>query len=149
MLALGAMTAVACGKANPPPPAVAPPADRFDADAARRTIEMQLRYGQRPAGSPQLRRLALRLRALLPHGRFEAVPGDPRLRNVVGTVPGRKPAVVQRPTTALEETVRTPTTLDHSRGRGTRRDSDPKRRRVPCSIRFGRRKRLISDHGCA
>jgi Peptidase family M28 len=88
------MTAVACGKANAPPPAVAPPADRFDAGAAWRTIEMQLRYGQRPAGSPQLRRLALRLRALLPRGRFEAVPGDPRLRNIVGTVPGRRPAVV-------------------------------------------------------
>jgi Peptidase family M28 len=88
------MTAVACGKANAPPPAVPPPADRFDAGAAWRTIEMQLRYGQRPAGSPQLRRLALRLRALLPRGRFEAVPGDPRLRNIVGTVPGRRPAVV-------------------------------------------------------
>jgi Peptidase family M28 len=94
ILALGAMTAVACGKANAPPPAVPPPADRFDAGAAWRTIEMQLRYGQRPAGSPQLRRLALRLRALLPRGRFEAVPGDPRLRNIVGTVPGRRPAVV-------------------------------------------------------
>jgi glutaminyl-peptide cyclotransferase len=55
---------------------------------------MQLRYGQRPAGSPQLRRLAVRLRGLLPDGRFESVPGDRRLRNIVGTVPGRRPALV-------------------------------------------------------
>jgi len=68
--------------------------DRFDADAAWRTIELQLRYGQRPAGSPQLRRLAVRLRGMMPHGRFEAIPGDRRLRNVVGVVPGRRPAVV-------------------------------------------------------
>lgn len=94
ILVLAAMAAVACGKTSPPPRAVATRADRFDADAAWRTIAMQVRYGQRPAGSPQLRRLAVRLRALLPAGRFEAVPGDPRLRNIVGTVPGRGPAVV-------------------------------------------------------
>jgi Zn-dependent M28 family amino/carboxypeptidase len=52
------------------------------------------RYGWRPAGSPALRRLAVRLRALMPRGRFEAVGGHPRLRNVVGTVPGRRPAIV-------------------------------------------------------
>jgi glutaminyl-peptide cyclotransferase len=67
---------------------------RFDAVAAWRTIELQLRFGQRPAGSPQLRELAVRLRGMLPRGRFEPVPGDPRLRNIVGTVPGRRPAVV-------------------------------------------------------
>jgi hypothetical protein len=36
----------------------------------------------------------MRLRALMPRGRFEAIPGHPRLRNVVGTVPGRRPAIV-------------------------------------------------------
>jgi Zn-dependent M28 family amino/carboxypeptidase len=41
-----------------------------------------------------LRRLAVRLRAALPQGRFEAVPGHPGLRNVVGLVPGRRPAVL-------------------------------------------------------
>ena len=51
-------------------------------------------YGWRPAGSPALRRLAVRLRALLPRGRFEDVPGHPGLRNVVGSVPGRMPAIV-------------------------------------------------------
>jgi Zn-dependent M28 family amino/carboxypeptidase len=74
--------------------AVPKAADRFDADAAWRMIELQLRYGQRPAGSPQLRRLALRLRGLLPRGRFEPVPGDLRLRNIVGTIPGRGRAFV-------------------------------------------------------
>src|SRR4051794_812946 len=93
VLALLALGVVACGGESRP--AAAPPrADAFDADAAWRTIEMQLGYGQRPAGSPQLRRLAARLRKLLPRGRFEPVPGDPSLRNVVGTVPGRRPALV-------------------------------------------------------
>jgi hypothetical protein len=68
--------------------------DRFDAAAAMRLVRLQLRYGQRPAGSDQLRALAERLRRLMPHGRFEELPGDPRLRNVVGTVPGRSPAIV-------------------------------------------------------
>ena len=56
--------------------------------------EQVLTYGWRPAGSPALRRLAGRLRSLMPRGRFEAVPGQPRLRNVVGTVPGRRPAIL-------------------------------------------------------
>jgi hypothetical protein len=59
-----------------------------------RLIHQQVLYGQRPAGSPQLRRLAEVLRAKLPRGTFEAIPGDPDLRNVVGTIPGRKPAIV-------------------------------------------------------
>ena len=68
--------------------------DRFDSDRAWGLVRQQLRYGQRPAGSPQLRRLAVRLRALLPHGRFEPVPGEPGLRNVVGTLPGERPGIV-------------------------------------------------------
>jgi glutaminyl-peptide cyclotransferase len=91
-LAVVALCAAACGGADQA--AVRVPADRFDADAAWRTIELQLRAGQRPAGSPQLRRLAPKLRAMLPRGHFEPVPGDRRLRNVVGTIPGRRPAVV-------------------------------------------------------
>lgn len=59
-----------------------------------RLIRLQVRYGQRPAGSPQLRRLAERLRTELPRGRFEAIPGEPGLRNVVGTIPGTRPAIV-------------------------------------------------------
>jgi Zn-dependent M28 family amino/carboxypeptidase len=41
-----------------------------------------------------LRRLAGQLRPLLPEGRFEAVPGETGLRNVVGTLPGRRPGIV-------------------------------------------------------
>jgi glutaminyl-peptide cyclotransferase len=68
--------------------------DRFDADRAWRLVRMQVDYGQRPAGSPQLRRLAARLRPLLPGGRFEPLPGESGLRNVVGTLPGRRPGIV-------------------------------------------------------
>jgi glutaminyl-peptide cyclotransferase len=69
-------------------------ADPFDANGAWHLIELQLTSGQRPAGSPQLRKLALKLRPLLPAGRFEAIPGEPRLRNIVGTLPGSKPGIV-------------------------------------------------------
>jgi glutaminyl-peptide cyclotransferase len=68
--------------------------DRFDSDRAWRLVRQQLEYGQRPAGSPQLRRLAVRLRPLLPGGEFEPVPREPGLRNVVGTLPGRRPGIV-------------------------------------------------------
>ena len=68
--------------------------DRFDSNRAWRLVRQQVAYGQRPAGSPQLRRLAVRLRRLLPNGRFEALPGEPGLRNVVGTLPGRRPGIV-------------------------------------------------------
>jgi Zn-dependent M28 family amino/carboxypeptidase len=34
------------------------------------------------------------LRRQLPNGRFEAVTGHPGLRNIVGTLPGRRPAIV-------------------------------------------------------
>jgi glutaminyl-peptide cyclotransferase len=68
--------------------------DRFDTERAWRIAERQVEYGQRPAGSAQLRRLALRLRPLLPNGRFEPVAGEPGLRNVVGTLPGRRPGIV-------------------------------------------------------
>jgi hypothetical protein len=75
-------------------PAPRPTANRFDAAAAYALAARQVRVGQRPAGSPQLRRLAEDLRRLLPGGRFEPVGGWPRLRNVVGTLPGTRPAIV-------------------------------------------------------
>jgi glutaminyl-peptide cyclotransferase len=68
--------------------------DRFDTKRAFVWIRRQVAVGRRPAGSPQLRRLAERLRPLLPGGRFEAVPGHPGLRNIVGRLPGRRPAIV-------------------------------------------------------
>jgi glutaminyl-peptide cyclotransferase len=82
------------GRAVASGPAPTPKVDRFDEARAMRLVRLQLAVGQRPAGSPQLRRLAVRLEALLPDGRFEDVPGHPGLRNVVGELPGREPAVV-------------------------------------------------------
>ena len=69
-------------------------ADAFDEARAWKLIKLQVGFGQRPAGSPQLRRLALKLRARMPRGHFERVPGEPGLRNVVGVVPGKLPAIV-------------------------------------------------------
>jgi glutaminyl-peptide cyclotransferase len=69
-----------------------PTADSFDSAAAWKLLREQVELGPRPAGSHTSRRLALRLRRLLPDGRFEAVPGG--LRNVVGTVPGREPGYI-------------------------------------------------------
>jgi peptidase M28-like protein len=85
-----------CGGAvtNPSTGATRRRAERFDVERAWRIVERQLAYGQRPAGSPQLRRLARRLRLLLPSGRFEPLAGQPGLRNVVGTLPGRRPGIV-------------------------------------------------------
>jgi glutaminyl-peptide cyclotransferase len=68
--------------------------NRFDAARAFALIRRQVAVGRRPAGSSRLRALARRLRPLLPGGRFEAVAGHPRLRNIVGVVPGRRPAIV-------------------------------------------------------
>jgi len=86
-----ASTASDSGPARPARPAAV---DRFDAPRAVRLIRTQVGYGQRPAGSPQLRRLAERLRRLLPGGHFEAIPGEPGLRNVIGSLPGRGKAIV-------------------------------------------------------
>jgi glutaminyl-peptide cyclotransferase len=68
--------------------------DRFDSNRAWRRVRQQVDVGQRPAGSPQLRRLAEELRPLLPKARFEPVPGEPGLRNVIGTLPGKRPGIV-------------------------------------------------------
>jgi hypothetical protein len=83
----------------PSPPAQAlaprPTRDRFaDGPAFALLREQVERYGWRPAGSTSLRRLAVRLRALLPDGRFEPIPGHPGLRIVVGSLPGRGKAIV-------------------------------------------------------
>jgi glutaminyl-peptide cyclotransferase len=69
--------------------------NRFDGGAAFSLLREQVQhYGWRPAGSAALRRLAVPLRLLMPRGRFEDLPGHPGLRNVVGSVPGRMPAIV-------------------------------------------------------
>ncbi len=89
----------ACGSGTPAAPAATASAsasatDRFDAPAAFALIRSQVAVGQRPAGSARLRRLAVRLRRRLPGGRFERIPGEPRLRNVVAVIKGTPPALV-------------------------------------------------------
>jgi hypothetical protein len=71
-------------------------AQRFDERYAFALLERQVkRYGWRPAGSAKLRRLAEDLRRRLPNGRFEPLGREhPRLRNVVGTVPGVAPGAI-------------------------------------------------------
>jgi glutaminyl-peptide cyclotransferase len=68
--------------------------DRFDSARAWKHLKHQVGLGPRPAGSPQLAELAAYLRERLPRGHYENVPGHPGLRNVVGRIPGSKPAVV-------------------------------------------------------
>jgi peptidase M28-like protein len=92
---VGALALSACGSSDDPKAAGGGlRVNRFDSDAAWRLVKEQVGVGQRPAGSPQLRRLAERLRRMLPEGRFEPVPGERGLRNVVGTLPGKKPGIV-------------------------------------------------------
>jgi glutaminyl-peptide cyclotransferase len=81
---------LACG--DSPDAARAPRADRFDSRAAWRLLKWQVELGPRPAGSPASRHVARRMKRLLPHGRYQRVPGG--LRNVVGTVPGRSRSYV-------------------------------------------------------
>ena len=61
--------------------------DRFDADRAFADLRAQVEMGPRPAGSAASRRLARWLRARVPNGRYQRVPGG--LRNVVGYVLGQ------------------------------------------------------------
>jgi glutaminyl-peptide cyclotransferase len=83
VLAAGFVIAAAALAAPAPRPTV----DRFDEEAALGWLKRQVELGPRPAGSAASRKLATMLRAALPAGRFQAVPGG--LRNVVGVVPGR------------------------------------------------------------
>jgi len=66
--------------------------DRFDEARAMRLLRAQVALGPRPSGSAPARRLAARMARLLPNGRVERGPGD--VRNVVGHLPGRRPAIV-------------------------------------------------------
>jgi glutaminyl-peptide cyclotransferase len=89
-----AVAAAGCGSAAAPMRASSRVPDRFDAARAWKDLVHQVQLGPRPAGSPTLRKLARELRARIPHGRFERIPGHPGLRNVVGWIPGTKPAIV-------------------------------------------------------
>ena len=66
----------------------------FDTDATWNLIKLQVDAGQRPAGSPQLRALAVKLRDRMPGAKFEDIPDQPGLRNVVATLPGKTPGIV-------------------------------------------------------
>ncbi|HEX3872546.1 MAG TPA: M28 family metallopeptidase [Solirubrobacteraceae bacterium] len=72
-----------------PPPAGGP---AFDAARAFATARLQVALGPRPAGSTAERAAAAILRQMLPDAHFESVPGG--LRNIVGRLPGREPAIV-------------------------------------------------------
>jgi Zn-dependent M28 family amino/carboxypeptidase len=78
------------GDARTPTPAAK--TNHFDGNRAWAELVREVNAGPRPAGSPALRGLAKRLKAALPNGRVEPVGGG--LQNVVGTLPGRTPAVV-------------------------------------------------------
>jgi hypothetical protein len=80
-----AVTTVAVAAAAP-----RPNVDRFDERAAWARLVSQVELGPRPAGSPASRKLAARLKAALPRGSYQLVPGG--LRNVVGFVRGRDPS---------------------------------------------------------
>ncbi len=71
--------------------------NRFDATRAYRLTALQVDAGQRPAGSSPLVKLARTLKRYLPSARFEALPDSrrgKRLRNIVATLPGRRPGIV-------------------------------------------------------
>jgi glutaminyl-peptide cyclotransferase len=80
------------------------PPNRFDGDRAMSLVQVQVAAGQRPAGSPQLRNLALTLRDMLraaPGGELQAhlepfPSSGPQqgLRNIVAVLPGRAPAIL-------------------------------------------------------
>jgi glutaminyl-peptide cyclotransferase len=99
---LCALAVAACGssaapKPAPPAPTTIPVAnatrvDRFDADRAWNLLKFQVKLGPRPAGSLAAKHLAGYIKARLPHGRFEAVPGG--LTNVVGELPGKGKAIL-------------------------------------------------------
>ena len=73
-----------------------PSVNNFDQARAFGLLRRQVdRYGWRPAGSANSRRLAADLRGRLPGGALEPFSaGELKLNNVVGVIPGRLPAVV-------------------------------------------------------
>jgi hypothetical protein len=91
-LATGAVLLLTTGDGDARTSTPSAKVNRFDGSRAWAELLREVRVGPRPAGSPALRTLAVRLRSALPNGRFEPVPDG--LQNVVGVLPGRRPAVV-------------------------------------------------------
>lgn len=92
LLAAAALGTAAFAFGSAREPASSAQVDRFDGRAAYGWVRRQVGFGPRPAGSPASRRLGVALRAALPRGRFQSVPGG--LRNVIGVIPGRQPGRV-------------------------------------------------------
>src|SRR3954471_8565425 len=92
VLALAGVVLAGCGGSSS-----SDQSNRFDGARAMALIKRQVAVGQRPAGSPQLRKLADELRPMLPDGAFEPFSSSgPQqgLRNIVGVLPGRSPAIL-------------------------------------------------------
>jgi glutaminyl-peptide cyclotransferase len=87
LVGAGILSAGPAGAGRAPPKAA-----QFDGRYAYELTKLQLSFGPRPVGSAAQRAAAERLVKLLPGGHFEPVPGG--LRNIVGELPGRKPAIV-------------------------------------------------------
>ncbi len=68
--------------------------DRFDAQRAWRTVERQLTYGQRPAGSPQLRRLAGRCARSCPTDASSGFPASRACGTWSAPCPAAGPGIV-------------------------------------------------------
>jgi glutaminyl-peptide cyclotransferase len=90
MLLPAGATAAALAAAALAAPVPHPTVDRFDEHAAWSRLVAQVQLGPRPAGSTTSRKLAAQLKAALPQGAYQLVPGG--LRNVVGFVRGRDPS---------------------------------------------------------
>ena len=98
MVGLSLLAVAGCGGGDSSTP------NRFDGDRAMSLVRAQVAVGQRPAGSEQLRNLAVTLRDMLtaePGARvrahFEPFPStgpQQGLRNIVGVLPGRPPAIL-------------------------------------------------------
>jgi peptidase M28-like protein len=87
VLLLGLLAAAAAGAT-----ARLQPGAPFEGRYAYEVTKLQLSYGPRPAGSAAQRAAAAKLVRLLPGGHFEPVAGG--LRNIVGRLPGRLPAIL-------------------------------------------------------
>src|SRR4051794_9194437 len=95
---LAGLVLAGCGSSEPNPP------DRFDAARAMDLVRAQVAVGQRPAGSEQLRHLAETLRETMGSEpgspiqvhfeRFASTGPQQGLRNIVGVLPGRAPAIL-------------------------------------------------------
>jgi glutaminyl-peptide cyclotransferase len=92
-LVTAAILLLSAGDGEAKPAAVPKPkVDRFDVSRAYALAARQVALGPRPPLSTAQRKAAVFLRAGLPNGHYESIPGG--LRNIVGSLPGRTPAIL-------------------------------------------------------